>query len=251
MVVTQQPLIRDHWCPVGRSHKTQDYYVVRGCGAAPTQWGRCIDPDGVVRDRLSETERKQYIDDMWEELVFLKVLGPGTICDVGCGPGWLLRELGPAWDRIGVEISPEAISELHQHNIRHIERTIDLPADCCDVVVAYHVIEHMTDPIYEITRMHEILKPGGWLILGTPDFGSPCAVRFGAKYRMLHDAGHVSLFTNESMHRFLRDHGFTIRDVKYPFPARYATPANFARWADTSQVSPPWPGNWMTFYCQR
>jgi hypothetical protein len=53
------------------------------------------------------------------------------------------------------------------------------------------------------------------------------------------------------MHRFLRDHAFHIDDVRFPFPARYATAENFARWNDTSQVSPAWPGNWMTFYCTR
>lgn len=251
MVITQQPLNHDHWCPVGRSCKTQDYYVVRGTRGTPTPWGRVVDPDGVVRDRLSEDERQQYIDDMWEELAFLRGRPAGAVCDVGCGPGWLLRELGADWVRVGVEIAQDAVAELHKHGIQHVTGTIELPPCSMDVVVAYHVIEHMTDPLYEICRIREVLKPGGWLILGTPDFGSPCAVRFGDKYRLLHDPTHVSLFTCESMHRFLRENGFTIQDVRFPFPARYATPANFMRWLDTSQVSPPWPGNWMTFYCQR
>ena len=89
------------------------------------------------------------------------------------------------------------------------------------------------------------------MILGTPDFASPCAKRFGDSYRMLHDKGHVSLFTNESMHRFLIDNGFTIDEVRHPFPEEYATAENFARWNDTSRMSPPWPGNWMTFYARK
>ena len=120
-----------------------------------------------------------------------------------------------------------------------------------DAVVCYHMIEHCKDPIFAIAEIRRVLKPGGWLILGTPDFDSPCAQRFGDNYRMLHDDTHCSLFTCESMHRFLKDGAFDIQEVKYPFPDRFATAETFARWHDTSKMSPPWPGNWMSFYCQR
>lgn len=251
MLVESQPRTRDDWVPVGKQ-QVQDYYVRRPAAAATgAYWGCTIDPDGCVRDRLSEPERLQYLGDMFEELSFVRLLTPGAIVDVGCGPGWLLRELGDEWFRVGVEIDTVAQDELRKHGLDYTTKLHAL-ADCTfDVVVAHHVIEHLTDPIAAIGDMRSILKPGGWLILGTPDFGSPCAKRFGTNYRMLHDPTHISLFTLESLHRLLRDHLFIIRDVRFPFPARYATPANFARWADTSQVSPPWPGNWVTFYCQR
>jgi 2-polyprenyl-3-methyl-5-hydroxy-6-metoxy-1,4-benzoquinol methylase len=252
MIVTSQQLTKDLWSPIGRSCKTQDYYVVRQSQASyVSYWGLAVDPDGKERDRLSEMERQQFVGDMWEELAFLNSQPIGAICDVGCGPGWLLRELSGEWFKVGVDICDEALDELRKHQITAVRTTRELPECAFDVVVAHHVVEHMTDPIYQIGNMRSILKPGGWLVLGTPDFGSPCAVRFGEQYRMLHDPTHVSLFTLESMHRFLRDNGFTIHDVKFPFPARHATAVNFARWADTTQVSPPWPGNWLTFYATR
>lgn len=251
MQITMQPRVRDQWVPVGRFQQ-QDYYVRRDPQPSMgSYWGRSIDPDGQVRDRLSDAERQRYIDDMYEELAFLRSLTLGAICDVGCGPGWLLRELDDEWWKCGVETDATAQRELQLAGIACATATRELPDCAYDVVVAHHVIEHMSDPIAEISQIRSILRPGGWLILGTPDFGSPCAKRFGDKYRMLHDGTHVSLFTLESMHRFLRDHMFVIRDVRFPFPVRYATAANFVRWNDITRVSPPWPGNWMTFYCQR
>lgn len=252
MLVTSQPRTYDHWAPVGRTNKRQDYYVPRPAPAIQADyWGHVVDPDGHERDRLSEPERLQYLDDMTEVLAFLRTLTPGNILDIGCGPGWLLDALGPQWQRLGMDIAPDVVAELERRGIISVPELEMVANQWADVIVAHHVIEHMTDPLHEIGLMRAILKPGGWLVLGTPDFGSPCAVRFGDNYRMLHDPTHVSLFTLESMYRLLRDHGFTIRDVKFPFPARYATAENFARWNDTSQVSPPWPGNWLTFYCQR
>jgi len=109
----------------------------------------------------------------------------------------------------------------------------------------------MADPERELFEIRRVLKKGGWLVLGTPDFHSPCAVRFGENYRMLHDPTHVSLFSLDGMSRLVRDFGFTIEDVRFPFPERYATAETMARWLDTSQVSPPWPGNWMTFFCRK
>ncbi len=68
---------------------------------------------------------------------------------------------------------------------------------------------------------------------------------------MFADPTHRNLFTRESMTKMLEDFGFAIEKLEYPFPERYATAENFMRWNDTSKISPPWPGNWMTFYCKR
>jgi D-sedoheptulose 7-phosphate isomerase len=88
--------------------------------------------------------------------------------------------------------------------------------------------------------------------LGTPDFDSGCARRFGKNYRLLHDPSHISLFSNDSIQRFLRDHGFIIDRVEYPFfETRYFTQENLMRLFDTTQISPPFYGNFITFYCHK
>jgi hypothetical protein len=54
------------------------------------------------------------------------------------------------------------------------------------------------------------------------------------------------------MHRFLRDHGFIIDRVEYPyFETRYFTQENLMRLFDTDRISPPFYGNFMTFYCRK
>jgi SAM-dependent methyltransferase len=253
MVITRQQRVKSGWSPIGRTHTTQDYYQVRDCGQVSYDgyWGQITDPDGNVRQRVSEAERLNYLENVAEELAFVRNLPPGRIVDFGCGPGWFLRELQPAWDVLGIEICHHACTLLEFADIPHEINLERVEPAAVDVVFCHHVIEHMPDPISLIGDLRAILKPGGWLILGTPDFASPCAVHFGENYRLLHDQTHCSLFTLESLHRFLRDHGFVVHDVRFPFPLRYATPENFARWHDTSQVSPAWPGNWMTFYCTR
>lgn len=252
MLTKSQKRHFDRWNPVGKKN-VQDYYVRRVCvPSLQFPWADVIDPDGQRRNRLDESERKQWKQDNRELLAWLREQPAGVLCDIGCGPGWLIQEMQwLGWECIGVETAPDAKQHLVRHDIGHVFSLDDLPDDEFDLVVAYHVIEHMEDPIHELGEMRRILKRDGWLVIGTPDFGSPCAERFDNNYRMLHDPTHISLFTNESMHRFLREFGFEISRVEYPFPQRYATAETFLRWNDTSQVSPPWPGNWMTFYCRK
>lgn len=215
-------------------------------------WGTVVDPDGNVRNRLQE--REKHLEDIKEELSFLNSLPAGIILDVGCGLGFLLSGLKPGWEKHGVEVSRMAAEHAARWGKIHAGELAEakFPDEFFDVVVMHHVIEHMEDPVSAIKEAYRSLKPGGVLLLGTPDFDSGCARRFGDNYRLLHDDTHVSLFTNESMHRFLRDHGFIIERVEYPFfETRHFTKENLMRLFDTSKISPPFYGNFMTFYCRR
>ncbi|HHV49588.1 MAG TPA: class I SAM-dependent methyltransferase [Rhodocyclaceae bacterium] len=234
---------------------SQDYFVRRElpvCASyEETYWGIITDPDGNVRDRRQERER--HLADIQAELSFINALPTGRMLDIGCGLGFLLSGVKAGWERHGVEISAFAARHAQDHGQIFQGRLEDAayPNEHFDLVVLYHVIEHVHDPLALLKEIRRILKPSGWLILGTPDFDSGAARRFGANYRLLHDITHVSLFSNESMHRFLRDHGFCIERVEYPyFETRYFNENSLLALFDTSRISPPFYGNFMTFYCR-
>jgi len=224
-----------------------DRYFVERPGAShdfTNYWEPREDPDGVVRDRSTEEERLRYLEDVADELVFVQELGDESwLLDVGCGLGWFLEAAGlfsygvdPSGQWPGFNSLEELV--LSGDSVRY------------DVVRCHHVIEHMTDPVKELRLMKRLLRRDGWLLLSTPDFGGPCAARFGDRYRMMHDKTHCSLFTLESCHRFLRDHGFSIERVTFPFPERLVPTLSFnEEWL--GQWSPPFPGNWMTFYARK
>ena len=62
-----------------------------------------------------------------------------------------------------------------------------------------------------------MLSNKGVFIIATPDFDSAAARRYGDRSTLLQDAIHISLFSSDSMHRCLRDHGFKIQQVEYPY----------------------------------
>ncbi len=238
-------------------------------------WTAATDPDGKVRDLTREREQK--IEDMREELEFIRGLQPMSVLDIGSGLGTSTRWLWENTRAVVVGVEPDQAArdlartytvDLHEKrrvddrdgsgttvDIDHPLFVADMSESCgfYDAALCYHVIEHMADPEAEMRKVHRALKPGGWLVIGTPDFGSAIAQEYGDRFRLLHDKTHISLFSSWSLCLMLHDIGFEVVDIKYPFfGTRHHHVTNLTKLADTSSgVSPPAPGNVCTAYCRK
>lgn len=124
----------------------------------------------------------------WEDQVHLRetiwrkrmdrvaALGPpGRLLDVGCGTGTFLRlAKSQGWEVAGTELSHAGAEAARAQGLRVHEGEIweaGFPAACFDVVTCWHVIEHASDPRRVAEEMHRVLRPGGWLVLATPNLG--------------------------------------------------------------------------------
>lgn len=96
------------------------------------------------------------------------------ICDLGCGRGWLSQELSKFGQVTGVDLSETGVklAQSKWKDVAHFEVQDILkwrPEKKYDIVVSSEVIEHIQQKeMYVDTIMH-ILKPGGFLILTTPN----------------------------------------------------------------------------------
>lgn len=221
-----------------------------------------VDPDG--RERRPGEEREQKLEDMRDELEFLKHLAPGRLLEVGCGLGFALWELARhGWRVHGVEPCDAAADKAYERtpklrNYAGIARSVGAYSEgpMFDAVLSYHVIEHVANPEAHLTEIHDVMKPHAWLVLSTPDFDSPIAQLYGDRYRMLHDPTHISLFSRTGLHNMLTDFGFRVERVSTPFfGTRHHTAENIEKLKPSGcggrEWSPPGPGNVMTFYARR
>ena len=138
--------------------------------------------------------------------------------DVGCSVGATLeaaKNLG--WDGIGVDISEDAIEfcQAKGLNCQKIEG-VKLPFedDQFDIITNWHVIEHVHDVSETLDEWRRVLKPGGIMILETPDANYLKAEIMGTRYRRFWPAEHLYTFNPKNLSSFLTRSGFEIMPTR-------------------------------------
>ncbi len=171
---------------------------------------------------------------MWERRAALvdKVAGRvGRLLDVGCGDATFLRTVRTrGWIVAGTELSREAVARAKDVELRQGEVwEAGFPDESFDVVTSWHVIEHASDPMRVAREMLRLLKPGGWLILATPNVND-YIFRFGyiagrLRWPRLYEEDerelHLFHFSEATLARLLSEAGF--RDFRNEFDAGAAT----------------------------
>ena len=97
-----------------------------------------------------------------------------VILDMGCGTGWFASQLAQLGPTTGVDLSEEGIiqakSQFPQVTFEAGDLyTMKLPERHFDVVVSQEVIAHVPDQDGYLEIAARVLKPGGHLIVTTPN----------------------------------------------------------------------------------
>jgi len=126
------------------------------------------------------------------------------LLDVGAGSGVLVEQatrLG--WKAEGVEPSVWLAARAMERGVAVHTGTLPHPdlTPPYDVVTLVDVIEHVTDPRGLLGEVRKLLRPGGLLLLVTPDVRSVAARALGPRwwhYRIAH-VGYFSLSTLDTL----------------------------------------------------
>jgi 2-polyprenyl-3-methyl-5-hydroxy-6-metoxy-1,4-benzoquinol methylase len=96
----------------------------------------------------------------------------GVVVDVGCGIG-RFRDFAAdlIQDYIGIDVvrHPGLPSDARFGRADLDREPIPLAPASCDVVVAIETVEHLENPRAFVRELSRILKPGGWLVVTTPN----------------------------------------------------------------------------------
>lgn len=148
-------------------------------------------------------------------------------CDTGLFVGYVRDTHGAT--AVGVDVAHKAVAEAKKAGIDVRLGTLEqaaLPAQSIDAICAYDLIEHVADPIAFLNEAARILKPGGVIVIETPNFDGliyrlgrglaalPCGMTLtGPGQRRLWPAFHVQYFTSASLAGLLTGCGFKDADV--------------------------------------
>ena len=145
--------------------------------------------------------------------------GRDGILDIGCGSSRIVLDLPEA---VGMDILQRKLRWLRPRHRRLVRGSCDrLPFDdeSFDTVITSEVIEHVPDWPELWTETWRVLRPGGILIVGTPDYGRRLWWVLEWMYlKVLPHAyarEHITHFTREDLRDRLRRAGYEILDCRY------------------------------------
>jgi len=135
------------------------------------------DPYGIEKNIANEFHRRriELTIDLVREAVSM-IQGCPKILDLGCGQGHITGKMRQALNSAefsGLDYSISAIDYAHEHYPGIDFTTGDAyespySPEYFDVVVCNNLWEHVPDPLFLLSRIYRILKPGGFIILSTP-----------------------------------------------------------------------------------
>lgn len=128
-------------------------------------------------------------------------------------------------DEAGVERARERGYEAYVADGRRPDLMASLGIEQADLVIAGEVIEHLDDPGSFLDGLHDLLAPGGTLVLTTPNASgllNGFAAMAGAE---INHPDHVILFSWRTLTNLMRRHGWEhVRTATY-VPAVKQAPA--------------------------
>lgn len=154
--------------------------------------------EGLHEDyRLEDANRRRTFRGLIKAIApWLDPRPPRSLLDVGASTGIFLdtfRRAYPQWSVAGVEASRWAIDECRRlfglELIQGMFETSSLPAAGQDLITMLDLIEHLRDPLRTLSAARHCLKPGGILVLTTPNVGSLPSRILGSRwwgYRQTH-----------------------------------------------------------------
>jgi ubiquinone/menaquinone biosynthesis C-methylase UbiE len=156
---------------------------------------------------------------------FAAEVGPGEVCDMGCGPGHVARYLKQRGVSVlGLDLSPEMLEQARKLNPDISFRegnmmSLDIPKETLAGITAFYAIvnipAHSLPAVFE--QMARVLKPNGLLLL---------AFHVGNEVLQEHELWGYKismdflLFPSREVGKYLEESGFTVDEIieREPYP---------------------------------
>jgi len=145
---------------------------------------------------------------------------PVRVLDVGCGEGWFAAAVAQAGaEVVAVDVAEEPLRRARARypdldlRIVDAEGSWALEDASFDLVWVGETIEHVADTAGWLSELRRVLRPGGGLLLSTPDHGRAAMLGLAISRRAFHAhfdprSEHLRFYTGRTLTELLEDFGF-------------------------------------------
>ena len=189
--------------------------------------------DFIQKRYSPEREKKSYKDpaNIWRINKIIEMIPRTKLCilDVGCYDGSISELILKKSDGevYGIELNLSSCRLANLRGIECIQSDVDLifpfRDETFDLIVAGEIVEHVYDPDLFVSELSRLLKPGGNLILTTPNLtslGARVSLLLGKRPffiepRITEDsAGHLRYFTLDDLKELLADYNLKVTKIR-------------------------------------
>ncbi len=156
------------------------------------------------------------------------LIGSGAVLDLPAGPGAMSRRLADAGYTVqAADIAPGDFIPSDIPCVRaDLNSTLPFDDGAFDAAVCVEGLEHLENVHHAVRELYRVLKPGGWLVVSTPNVTSASSrLRFlltgffSVAERPVNEVhtspgeGHIAVLTYPLLRFALRQAGFEVRWV--------------------------------------
>lgn len=141
------------------------------------------------------------------------------VLDVGCGAGGLLHRIrGAGFAAAGVDFNSERVAALRAAGFEIFEGGVveygKKNTAPFDAITMMEIIEHLDNPAQWLAAIRGLLKPGGLLIVGTPNRARTLEPFVAEMEQVDSPPHHLTRWSQEALSRFLATNGFRVAQCR-------------------------------------
>ncbi len=115
---------------------------------------------------------RKFSRTLYQELIRDQVASGNRLLDAGCGRHLeFSKEFSDDVQVVGIDLEPalDTHNDCSPYGVRGDLEQLPFPENSFDLVISRSVVEHLSNPGRVFGEFHRILKPGGKVILSTPN----------------------------------------------------------------------------------
>jgi len=172
------------------------------------------DFDSVVN--MYDTRKR--ISVVFDELLAKEKLKNKKLLDAGCGTGWFSAVATKRGAQVtSMDIGKNLLKQVAKkcHSKRIVGSILKMPfkANTFDYVISSEVVEHVSNPDKALRELYRVLKPGGILVLTTPNRFWYFALIIGNFFKLRPYQGLENWYRYGELRNKLKKIGFNIKKM--------------------------------------